>query len=94
MPRPAARVGISELELPELDDPRELDELLELEEPDDDELDEELDDEDDDELGLDEELELPDPLVGAFGESPHAVVRPAAARKVPCESSRRKSRRA
>ena len=108
------RFGVNELA--ELDEPLELDDPDDDDEPDDeeldddeldddelddDELDEELEDEDDDEdeeeeedAELDDELDAPDPVVGAAGESPHAVVKPAAARNVPCDRSIRKSRRA
>ena len=87
------RLGVSDPELLELEEP------LELDEPDDEEeLEDELDDEDDeDEEDEDEdellELDPPDPVVGAAGKSSHAAVNPAAARKVPCDRSR-KSRRA
>jgi hypothetical protein len=106
----ALRLGVNELELPELDKPLELDDPddeddepdddeLDDDELDDDELEEELEeledaDEDDEDAELDEELDPPVPVVGAPGESAHAVVNPAAARKVPCDRSRRKSRRA
>ena len=102
------RIGVSELELPELDDElddRDDEELEEPEEDEDEELDEdELDDEDaddeddddddddDEDVPLDDELNPPDPVVGAFGESSQAVVN--AATNVPWESSSRKSRRA
>ena len=91
------RRGVSDPELLELEEP------LELDEPDDEEeLEGELDDEDDeddeDEEDEDEdellELDPPDPVVGAAGKSSHAAVNPAAAMKVPCDRSIRKSRRA
>ena len=85
------RLGVSDPELLELEEP------LELDEPDDDEeLEDELDDEDDEDEEEPELLELdpPDPVVGAAGKSSHAAVNPAAARKVPCDRSIRKSRRA
>ena len=88
------RLGVSDPELLELEGP------LELDEPDDEEeLEDELDDEDDeDEEDEDEdellELDPPDPVVGAAGKSSHAAVNPAAAMKVPCDRSIRKSRRA
>jgi len=103
------RLGVSDPELLELEEP------LELDEPDDEEeLEDELDDEDDedeededeedeDEEDEDEEdededelleLDPPDPVVGAAGKSSHAAVNPAAAMKVPCDRSIRKSRRA
>jgi hypothetical protein len=93
------RFGVNELELAELEEPLELDDPDDDEELDDEELDEELedeidDDDDEEDAELDDELDAPDPVVGAAGESPHAVVKPAAARNVPCERSRRKSRRA
>ena len=88
------RLGVSDPELLELEEP------LELDEPDDEEeLEDELDDEDDeDEEDEDEdellELDPPDPVVGAAGKSSHAAVNPAAAMRVPCDRSIRKSRRA
>lgn len=85
------RLGVSDPELLELEEP------LELDEPDDDEeLEDELDDEDDEDEEEPELLELdpPDPVVGAAGKSSHAAVNPAAAMKVPCDRSIRKSRRA
>ena len=93
--RSALRLGVSDPELLELEEP------LELDEPDDDEeLEDELDDDEEEEEDEDEdvlellELNPPDPVVGAAGESPHAAVNPAAAMKVPCDRSIRKSRRA
>ena len=85
------RLGVSDPELLELEEP------LELDEPDDDEeLEDELDDEDDEDEEEPELLELdpPDPVVGAAGKSSHAAVNPAAAMRVPCDRSIRKSRRA
>ena len=93
------RLGVSDPELLELEEPLELDEPddeEELEDELDDEDDEDEEDEDEEDEDEDELLELdpPDPVVGAAGKSSHAAVNPAAAMKVPCDRSIRKSRRA
>jgi hypothetical protein len=93
-------VDVVELEPRELEEPLEPDEPDDEDEnPDDDELDddavddelEDEEDDDEDDPALDEELE---PVVGAVGESPHPVVSPAAANRVPCDKSSRRARRA